>query len=103
MKIERPASPVSLAVARQVRSRLAASYGHDAARHDNSLHGPDRLMVDTVAPVDPDNHETPEFEDAEISRDDALETARIVGHELAVLDCAIANHHATRLQHLFHS
>jgi hypothetical protein len=54
-----------------------------------------------VAAADPDNHEPPDFEDIEISRDEALETAHTVGHELAGLSVAIANHHAARLQHLF--
>ena len=85
-----------------MKVRLASAYGRDTAQHDNSLHGPSVLHVDSVAAADPDNHEPPDFEDIEISREEALATAHAVGCGLAEQRYAIANHHAERLQPLFH-
>ena len=45
-------------------------------RQEVPTHAPEVMHVDALAPADPDSHEPPEFDDVEITRDDALETAR---------------------------
>ena len=101
MKIDPPVSaPVSLAQVRKLRARTHPRGGD--FRHEVPTYAPEVMHVDAVAPADPDSHEPPEFDDIEITRNDALETAREVCHELAGLTLPIANGQAARIQHLFH-
>ena len=101
MKIDPPvAAPISLAQVRKMRARTHPRGG--AFRQEVPTHAPEVMHVDALAPADPDSHEPPEFDDVEITRDDALETARDIAHELAALTLPIANWQATRVHHLFH-
>ncbi|MEP3072927.1 hypothetical protein [Maricaulis sp.] len=101
MKIDPPvAAPISLARVRKMRARTHPRGGD--FRQEVPTHAPEVMHVDALAPADPDSHEPPEFDDVEITRDDALETARDIAHELAALTLPIANWQASRVHHLFH-
>jgi len=100
MKIDPPARPVSLSTVRSLKARTHPRGGD--FRQEVPTHAPEVMHVDGLAAADPDSHEPPEFDDVEITRDDALATAREVGLELAAQTLPIANFQAARIQHLFH-
>ena len=100
MKIDPPARPVALSTVRALKTRTHPRGGD--FRHEVPTHAPEVMHVDGLAAADPDSHEPPEFDDVEITRDDALATAREVGLELAAQTLPIANFQAARIHHLFH-
>ena len=73
----------------------------ETAGSGTSLHGPSVLKVDVTTRIEDGDPDGAAYEAPDLSRSEALEAARDIGHQLAHMELAISNARPAKLSVLF--